>query len=253
MITLADVSDKQTRGETMDKLNEGHTIKRYDGELEHLRILVLEMGGLVINQLDDALAAFKARDLGLAQKVVAKDGEVDYLEVHADEEIAKIIAKRCPLSSDLRLVMAVSKSVSDLERIGDEAVRIAGLAIQLFGGESSDPNSQMLRDINRIGDMALSGLRSAVEIFDVWDEEKALQVIENHRAMEEEFQADLRHLLTYVLEDYRNIGFAISVVIVIKALERIGHHAQNLAEYVVFQVYGEDIRSQQPAKGGEVE
>lgn len=174
------------------------------------------------------------------------DSEVDRLEVQTDDAIAKIIAKRWPLSSDLRLVIAVSKSVSDLEHIGDEAVRIAGMVIQLFGSEGSEPNSQMLRDINRIGNLALTSLRNAVEIFDVWDEEKAMQVIENHREMEEEFQSDLRHLLTYVLEDYRNIGFAISVILVIKALERIGHHAHNLAEHVVFQVHGEDIRSQQP-------
>jgi phosphate transport system protein len=230
----------------MEGLNDGHTIRRYDGELDYLRYIILEMGGLVVNQVGDAMAAFKNRDLGLAQYVVSQDGEVDHLEVKADEEIAKIIATRSPVSSDLRMVMAVSKSVSDLERIGDEAVRIADLVIQLFGTEGSDPNRQMLRDVIRIGDMAVSGLRSSVEIFDVWDEEKAFKVIDNHRRMEEEFQADLRRLMTYVLEDYRNIGSAISVVLVIKALERIGHHAQNLAEYVVFQVYGEDIRGQQP-------
>ena len=225
---------------------EGHIIRRYDGELDHLRLSVLEMGGLVVNLLGNALIAFKTQDEDLARQAVAMDNEVDQLEVDVDQEIAKIIAKRCPVSSDLRMVMAVSKSVSDLERIGDEAVRIAGLAIQLIESEGGEPNSQMLRDVNRIGDMAMSGLRSAIEVFDIWDEEKALQVIENHKAMEEEFQADLRHLLTYILEDYRNIGFAISVVLVIKALERIGHHAQNLAEYAVFQVCGEDIRSQQP-------
>jgi phosphate transport system protein len=249
MITSAAVSDEQTRCEAMGKLNEDHTFKRYDGELDHLHYLVLEMGGLVVSQVGNALTAFKNRDPDLAHKVVALDSEVDHLEVQADDEITKIIAKRWPLSSDLRLVISVSKSVSDLERIGDEAVRIAGLVIQLFGTEGSDPNTQMLRDVKRIGEMALSGLQSAVEIFDIWDEEKALRVIESRREMEEEFQADLRHLLTYVLEDSRNIGFAISVVLVIKSLEGIGHHAQNLAEHVVLQVHGEDIRSVQPSTG----
>ena len=227
-------------------MTEGHIFKRYDGELNHLHYLILEMGGLVIAQVRDALAAFKTRDTALARKVVALDSEVDRLEVSADDEIVKLLAMRCPVSSDLRMVIAVSKSVSDLERIGDDAVRIAGLVIQLFGHESSDPNSQMLRDVNRMGEMAVTSLRNAVEVFDVWDEAKALQVIECHREMDEEFQADLRRLLTYVLEDTRNIGFAISVVLVIKALERIGHHAQNLAEYVIFQVQGEDIRHKQP-------
>lgn len=234
----------------MDKITESHIIKRYDGELDHLRKTVLEMGGLVIDQVGNALTAFKTRNHSLAHKVVNLDSEVDRMEVLADSDIANIIATRCPVSSDLRLVMAVSKTVSDLERIGDEAVRIAGLAIQFFGGEGSDPNCRMMRNVNRIGEMALSGLRSAIDIFDLWDEEKALRVIENQREMEEEFQADLRHLLTYVLEDHRNIGLAIGVVLIIKSLERIGHHTQNLAEYVVFQVHGEDIRSHQPYGGG---
>ena len=229
----------------MDKQIEGHIFKRYDGELSHLHYLVLEMGGLVLAQVRDALAAFKARDTALAHRVVAMDNEVDRLEVATDNEIVQLIAKRCPVSSDLRMVMAVSKSVSDLERIGDEAVRIAGLVVQLFGHEGSDPNSQMLRDVNRMGDMALASLQHAVEVFDVWDEQKALAVIAGHREMDEEFQADLRRLMTYVLDDTRNIGFAISVVLVIKSLERIGHHAQNLAEYVIFQVRGEDVRHQQ--------
>ncbi|MFM8332154.1 MAG: phosphate signaling complex protein PhoU [Candidatus Methylumidiphilus sp.] len=225
---------------------EGHIFKRYDGELNHLHYLTLEMGGLVLNQVRDAMEAFKTRNVQLAQKVVAMDSEVDRLEVDADGEIIKLIAKRCPVSSDLRLVIAVSKSVSDLERIGDEAVRIAGLVIELFGEEGSEPNPKMLRDTNRMGEMAITSLRQAVELFDVWDEDKAHAVIANHHEMDEEFQADLRRLLTYVLEDTRNIGYAISVVLVIKALERIGHHAQNLAEYVVFQVRGDDIRYQQP-------
>jgi phosphate transport system protein len=230
----------------VEAFNEGHIFKRYDGELNHLHYLVLEMGGLVLAQVRDALTAFKERDPELAHKVVATDSEVDRLEVSADDEIVKLIAKRCPVSSDLRMVIAISKSVSDLERIGDEAVRIAGLVIQLFGHEGGDPNSQMLRDVNRMGDMAVGSLQHAVEVFDVWDEQKALKVVESYREMDEEFQADLRRLLTYVLEDTRNIGYAISVVLVIKALERIGHHAQNLAEYVIFQVQGEDVRHRQP-------
>jgi len=103
-----------------------------------------------------------------------------------------------------------------------------------------------LRDVHRMGEMALTSLWQAIEVFDRWDEAKAQRVIENHCEMEEEFQSDLRHLLTYVLEDTRNIGYAIGVVLVIKALERIGHHAQNLAEYAIFLERGEDVRHRQP-------
>jgi len=230
----------------MNEFTEGHTFKRYDGELNHLHYLVLEMGALVLSQVREALAAFKSRDLALAHKVVTRDSEVDRLEVQADDEIVKLIARRSPVGSDLRMVMAVSKSISDLERIGDEAVRIASLVIQIFGNESSDPNSQLVRDVNGMGAMAMGSLQSAVEIFDVWSEEKARAVIARHRDMDEEFQSDLRRLMTYIMEDSRNIGFAISVVLVIKSLERIGHHAQNLAEYTIFQVKGEDIRNKNP-------
>ncbi len=226
----------------MDKMGEGHIFKRFDGELDHLHYLILEMGGLVLSQVRDSINAFKSRDVGLAQRVVDLDGEVDRLEVAADDEIVQLLAKRCPVSSDLRLVIAVSKIVSDLERIGDEAVRIAGLVLQLFGDVEGEPNAQMLRDVNRMGEMALTSLRQAIEVFDVWDEAKACQVVAAYREMDEEFQSDLRHLLTYVLEDTRNIGHAIGVVLAIKALERIGHHTRNLAEYVIFQVRGENVR-----------
>ena len=225
---------------------EGHIHKRYDGELKHLHYLTLEMGEMVIAQLRDALQAFKDRDIPLAHKIVSRDDEVDRMEVKTDEEINKLIARRCPVSADLRMVIAVSKSVSDLERIGDEAVRIAGLVIELFDHGASDSSVQMLRDVHRMGEMALDSLQNAVGLFDVWDDEMACRIIQSHREMEDEFQSDLRRLITYIMEDSRNIGHAISAALVIKALERIGHHAQNLAEYVVFQLQGVDIRNQQP-------
>jgi phosphate transport system protein len=227
----------------MSEKFEGHIFKRYDGELHHLHYLVLEMGGLVLTQVNTALNAFRDRNVALAQKVVAWDREVDQLEVRADDEIVKLIARRCPMGSDLRMVMAVSKSISDLERIGDEAVRIAGLVIQLFGSEGGDPNPALLRGVNKMGELAVANLRGALDLFEVWNEEKARRVVAGYKDMDEEFQADLRLLITYVIEDARNFGYAISVVLVIKALERIGHHAHNLAENVVFQVKGEDIRA----------
>jgi phosphate transport system protein len=215
---------------------EGHIFKRYDGELGHLHYLVLEMGGLVLKQVADSLTAFKDRDLDLAQKIVFRDGEVDRLERDADVEVIRVIAKNCPVSGDLRMVLAVSKSVSDLERIGDEAVRIAGLVHQIFGGERGDPSEEFVRDVHGMGELALRILREALDLFDAWHEEKAEQVIECQRELESEFQADLRRLMTYVLEDARTIGTAISVMLVIKSLERIGHYGRNLAEYIAFQV-----------------
>jgi phosphate transport system protein len=230
-----------------NELNQGHTLKRYDGELSHLHELLLVMGRLVLGQLRDALAALKDRDVALAHRVITRDRDIDRLEVEADHEIVDVIARRAPVGRDLRRVMAVSKSVSDLERMGDEAARIAGAVIQLFGPESGgDPNTALVRAVNGMSALAMSGLESAVDLFEAWSEDKARAVIATYRAMDEQFQTDLRHLMTYVMEDARNVGFAISVVLVIKSLERIGHHAQNLAEYAIFQEKGEDIRSQAP-------
>jgi phosphate transport system protein len=229
---------------------EGHTIKRYDGELNQLHHLLLEMGERVLAQLREALAAFNERDLRKAQQVVASDHLIDQMEVQADDEVVKLLARRAPLGGDLRLVIAVSKGISDLERIGDEAVRIAGLVIHLFGQEGSDPGRQLLRDVNRMADIALRALQDSLKVCEDWDEKKARQVIDDYRELDEEFQSDLRRLMTYVMEDARNVGYAITVVLVIKSLERIGHHAQSLAEYVVFQVKGENVRADGgPASG----
>ncbi|CAL1239203.1 phosphate signaling complex protein PhoU [Candidatus Methylocalor cossyra] len=224
---------------------EGHTVKRYDGELNHLHYLVLEMGGLVLRQVQQALAAFRNRDLALAHQVVTWDRETDEMEVQVDREIVQLLARRAPVGGDLRIVIAVSKSISDLERIGDEAVRIAQIVMQLFSPEASDPCAQLLREVGKVGEVALASLRAALEVFDVWDEDKARWIIQNQAELTEEFPAELRRLMTYIMEDARNIGFAVSVILVIKSLELIGHYAQNLAEYAIFQFKGEDVRAAQ--------
>lgn len=222
---------------------EGHTVLRYDGELNHVHGLVLDMARRVRSQLQDALTAFKDRDLAAANRVVAGDREVDQREVEADKDLVELIARRSPVGRDLRMVMALSKAAGDLERMGDEAVRIAGLVLQIFGNEGADPGSGLLRDVGHMGAMALAGIEGAIGAVETWDVDAALRVIGSQREMEEEFQSDLRRLMTFVIEDARNLGFVIQVVLAIKSLERIGHHAQNLAEYVIFQVRGEDIRA----------
>ncbi len=227
---------------------EGHIHKRYDGELNHLHYLILEMGELVIGQLIDALKAFESRNISLAQAVVSRDSEVDLMEVKTDEEITKLLARRSPVSADLRMVITVSKCISDLERIGDEAVRIAGLALLQFERVAHNSESHMLYDVKRMGKKALFSLEGAVKLFEVWDEDLAQGIIDNHNAMEEEFQSDLRGLITYIMEDNRTIGYAITVALIIKSLERIGHYAKNMTEYIVFQLKGVDVRGQQPKK-----
>lgn len=225
---------------------EGHTIRRYDGELNHLHYLVLEMGGLVLAQVRDAVDALTRRDVTLAQNVVDREHSVDLGEVRADAEIVQLIARRCPVGGDLRLVFSVAKSITDLERIGDEAAKIAILGQHLFGGDTggSDPNRQLMRDVISMASLSLAHLERALQVVDHWDEAKAFDLIHSHQALDEEFQAGLRRLMTFVMEDARNIGFAVNIVLIIKALERIGDHARNLAEYVIYQLRGMDIRHQ---------
>lgn len=225
---------------------EGHTVRRFDGELNQLHLKVIEMGGLALAQLQDALRALKHKDLALARNVAPRENQIDLLEVETDANVVELIARRCPLGGDLRMVMAVSKSVTDLERIGDEAIRIANIALQIYGNDSCDPNDQLLRDVHIMGNFVVNTMGKALHALDTLDEVLAREIIENHRRIEDEFEAGLRRLITYVMEDARNIGFVVSMILTIKALERIGAHAQNLAEYVIFQVKGKDIRHQSP-------
>lgn len=224
--------------------SEGHTVQRFDSELSQLHLKVLEMGGLALSQLRDALRALKSKDLSLARKIAPRENQIDLLEIETDAEVINLIARRGPMGGDLRMVMAMSKSVTDLERIGDEAVRIASIAVHIYGNGGSDPNDHLLRDVHVMGGFVVNALEQALRAFDTLDEIAARDVIDNHRHIEEEFEAGLRRLMTYVMEDARNVGFAVSMVLVIKALERIGAHAQNLAEYVVYQIRGQDIRHQ---------
>jgi phosphate transport system protein len=223
---------------------DGHTMRRFDGELSQLHLKALEMGGLALAQLQDALRALKHKDLELARRIAPRENQIDRLEVEADAEVLGLIARRCPMGGDLRMVMAVSKCVTDLERIGDEATRIASIALQVYGSGGSDPSEHLLRDVHVMGALVVDALAKALRAFDILDEALAREVISSQGQIEEEFEAGLRRLITYVMEDSRNIGFAVSVILAIKALERIGAHAQNLAEYVIFQVKGMDVRHQ---------
>ena len=223
---------------------EGHTVRRFDGEMNQIHLKVLEMGGLALAQLRDALRALKNKDLALARGIAPRENQIDNLEIETDADVLGLIARRCPMGGDLRMVMAVSKSVTDLERIGDEAMRIANITLQIYGNDGSDPSEHLLRDVHVMGHFVVNAMEKALRAFDALDEPQAREIIEQHAQLEEEFEAGLRRLITYVMEDARNIGFAVSVILIIKALERIGAHAQNLAEYVIFQVKGMDVRHQ---------
>jgi len=220
---------------------QGHTVHQFDSELAHVQTKMLEMGTLVLNQTRDALQALGERAPNLARRVIQHEHDVDVMEVRIDEDIIAILARRCPVAKDLRVIMSMSKAVTDLERIGDEAARIASIAQSLDHGY---PNELLRREIHTMGKLSEHMLRKALQVFDERDQRGAAAVAFEQSRLDAEFQSSLRRLATLVLNEACSLGPAIHVVQVIKALERIGDHARNLAEYVVYMISGDDIRHQ---------
>ncbi len=141
---------------------EGHTVRRFDGEMNQIHLKVLEMGGLALAQLRDALRALKNKDLALARGIAPRENQIDNLEIETDADVLGLIARRCPMGGDLRMVMAVSKSVTDLERIGDEAMRIANITLQIYGNDGSDPSEHLLRDVHVMGHFVVNAMEKAL-------------------------------------------------------------------------------------------
>jgi len=225
----------------MSRALEGHTVQRYDGELNSLHIQVLEMGSLVLNQVRHALTSLNQKEIAIAHDVLEREHDVDELELKTDDQVVSVIAKRGPVARDLRVIMAMSKTITDLERIGDEAARMANLTISIYDNDSQ-PSKHLMRDVMTMGQVALRTLEEALESFDTLDTARARALICSENELEIEFQSSLRRLATFLLEDARNVGHTIHTVLMIKAIERIGDHARNIAEYVVYMVEGEDIR-----------
>jgi phosphate transport system protein len=227
---------------------EGHTFQRFDGELNHVHLMMLQMGGLVYDQARSAIDSIEKKNLDLARLVLERESQVDALEKEIDGEITATLAKRGPLARDLRGLMAFSKAVADLERIGDDAVRIAEIAKLIHGKDGYSPAANMMRDVHYMGKLICNHLRESLDIFDLLDHQRAETLLKQYGDLDEEFKAGLRRLTTYVMEDGRNVGNVINLVLVLKSLERIGDHAHNLAEYIVFLVSGEDIRHPENSK-----
>ncbi|MCL4798996.1 MAG: phosphate signaling complex protein PhoU [Burkholderiales bacterium] len=233
----------------MSEILEGHTVSRYDGELNTAHLQVLEMGGLVLDQCRQALEALKTGDLEAARHVLARERQVDSLELKLDETVWWVVGRRGPVARDLRAVMAFSKAVTDFERIGDEAARIAHATLAVYDDEIRRPSRKLLRDVQTMGRLALGMLADAVALYDTFELAGAEALVQRHHELDAEFQSSLRRLSTFILEDARNVGHAVNAVLLVKSLERIGDHARNLAEYVVHLVRGDDGR--QDAVGDE--
>lgn len=226
---------------------EQHASRQYDQELDALRTRVLEMGGLVETQITTALEAFVSSDSHLIDQIVAQDHRVNALEVALDDDCAHIIARRQPTAGDLRLILSVSKAVTDLERIGDEAAKVARRSRHLHERGRNLPSSA---DIRGMGDVALSLVQRALDAFARLDVQSAQEIIDSDRLLDDKFDGVMRQLITFVMEDPRTISATLDIVLIAKAIERIGDHAKNIAEYVIYIVQGTDIRHINPAPSG---
>lgn len=217
-----------------------HTYKQYDAELESVRAKVLQMGGLVEQQIVNALEALVTSNVKLADEVISNDHRVNALEVSIDEDCSHIIARRQPAAGDLRMIMMVVKTITDLERIGDEASKVARVAQKL--SESDRMYSLRFTEIKAMTAIALEMLRVSLDAFARLDVSKTVEVARQDELVDANFRAVMRQLITFMLEDPRTISMSLEVLFVAKAIERVGDHAKNIAEYVVYMVKGKDVR-----------
>jgi phosphate transport system protein len=217
-----------------------HISKQYDSELETLRSGVLQMGGLVESQIRSAIEAFSTGSRELVDQVIAAEHRVDQHEVDLDNQCSHVIVKRQPAAGDLRLIMAIMRAVTDLERIGDEAEKIARMSRQIH--ERGKAQLMSSGAIRHAADIAVSMLRHALDALARLDAGDAAKVIREDVAIDDEFRSILRQLITFMMEDPRTISTALEIVWIAKAVERIGDHAKNIAEDVIYIVKGTDIR-----------
>ncbi len=217
-----------------------HTSKQFDAELDTVRAQVLQMGGLVESQIRLAIEAMVHDDVPLMNRVINDDHRVNAMEVQIDESCNQIIARRQPAAGDLRMVMTVVKTITDLERIGDEAAKIARMGKLL-----SQRKSLILpryTEIKLISELALDMLHKSLDAFARIDLFYTAQVVRQDELVDEEFRSIMRYLITYMMEDPRTISIALEILFIAKAIERIGDHAKNMSEYVVYMVKGKDVR-----------
>lgn len=216
-----------------------HISSRFNEDLEKLRSSVLEMGGVVEQQLGDAVAALLSGDSELAEQAAHRDHLVNGLELAIDEDCSRILATRSPAASDLRLIVAVIKTITDLERVGDEGEKVACVATRLNG---IDRPSDGYRELKHLARLAIELLSGSLDAFSRLDGEAAIAVARRDRILDTEFEAVQRQCITFMMEDPRTIRRALDVMMVARAFERIGDHAKNICEYVVYMVLGKDIR-----------
>jgi phosphate transport system protein len=219
-----------------------HISQQFNAELEHIRNRVLAMGGLVEQQLLDAVNAFIKEDVDLAEQVISNDMKVNSLEVAIDEECAQVIARRQPTAGDLRLLVAVIKTITDLERMGDQAERVARMAVHLSSQDHRSRRNTSHDDLRAMGNHVASMVHDALDAFARLDVEAALRVPRDDLDADRLYESIMRQQLTFIMEDPRSISRSLDIMWAARALERVGDHSRNICEYIIYLVKGKDVR-----------
>ncbi len=223
-------------------MTDKHLSTQFDNELSGISTRVLEMGGLVEVQVAQAVHALATFDAEIATQVLRDEERVNRMEIEIDHDLSSIIARRQPTARDLRLLIAVSKTIANLERVGDEAARIARTVQRLLNSGMSSRLRLPVADLSYESELAIKQLRKALDAFARLDIEAAVEVLRHDDQIDQEFDGLLRKLITYMMEDPRTISSSIDLVFVAKAIERVGDHAKNLAEQIIYIVKGTDVR-----------
>ena len=226
----------------MNEMTDGHTVKSFNDEMNRLHQHVMQIGELVRDQLKRAVDSLEQEDAESARDVIERDQLVNDLDIEVDDEIVHIIARRQPMARDLREIMTVGKIVTDLERCGDEARKIAMLCVHFYDHNTMSPSDVIVRDIVKLSEFVDDMLDKAIRAYDDLDLDLALEVIRMDIDLDTEFKCCLRRLSTFIMEDSRVVGHVVETVLGLRALERIGGHAKNIGGYVVFLVKGKDVR-----------
>jgi len=219
---------------------EKHLSTQFDSELTSVSSQVMELGGLVESQIRQAIYALQHFSMEAAHEVSANEARVNAMEIEIDRDLSSIIARRQPTASDLRLLIAISKTTANLERVGDEAEKIARMVRSII--EGGTPRALPSMELRYAADLASGLLNKALDAFARLDVNAALSILKEDDLIDKEFDGFVRKLITYMMEDPRTISASLDLLFLAKAIERIGDHAKNIAEFIIYVVKGEDVR-----------
>ncbi|MBC7619027.1 MAG: phosphate signaling complex protein PhoU [Candidatus Saccharibacteria bacterium] len=221
-------------------MSDKHLSTQFDSELTSVSAQVMELGGLVESQIRRAIYALSQFSVEVANEVTANEARVNAMEIEIDRDLSSIIARRQPTARDLRLLIAISKTTANLERVGDEAEKIARMVRSII--QSGSPRSLPSLELRIAADLASGLLNKALDAFARLDITAAVAILKEDDLIDAEFDGFVRKLITYMMEDPRMISPSLDLLFLAKAIERIGDHAKNIAEFIIYVVKGEDIR-----------